>query len=69
MIKNIDSNIQDSKVLESFFEFITHCKINNEVNECTKSCLKTSRNIPPSSWLSNIRIIILTYKIFVLNTF
>ena len=38
MKKNIYSNIKDSDALESFFECITSCSINNEGIICTTAC-------------------------------
>ena len=35
--KDIYSNIKDSDALESFFECITSCSINNEGVDCTTS--------------------------------
>ena len=37
MKKEIYSNIKDSDALESFFECITSCSINNEGVDCTTS--------------------------------
>ena len=38
MRKDIYSNIKDSHALESFFECITSCSINNGGFDCTTSC-------------------------------
>jgi len=38
MNKDIYSNIKDSDALESFFECITSCSINNEGVDCTTAC-------------------------------
>ena len=38
MKKEIYSNIKDSDALESFFECITSCSINNEGVDCTTAC-------------------------------
>ena len=38
MKKDNYSNIKDTDALESFFEFITSCSINNERVDCTTSC-------------------------------
>ena len=36
--KDIYSNIKDSDALESFFECITSCSINNEGVDCSTAC-------------------------------
>ncbi len=38
MIKNIYSNIEDTDALESFFECINYCSINNGGIEYTTAC-------------------------------
>ena len=38
MKKQIYSNIEDLDALESFFECITSCSINNEGVDCTTAC-------------------------------
>ncbi|WP_179850457.1 hypothetical protein [Prochlorococcus marinus] len=38
MKKDIYSNIKNSDALESFFECITSCSINNEGVDCTTAC-------------------------------
>ena len=38
MKKNIYSNIKNTDALESFFECITSCSINNEGIDCTTAC-------------------------------
>jgi len=38
MKNDIYSNIKDSDALESFFECITSCSINNEGVDCTTAC-------------------------------
>ena len=40
MTKDIYSNIKDSDALESFFECITSCSINNEGVDCTTACYR-----------------------------
>ena len=38
MAKGIYSNIKDLDALDSFFECITSCSINNEGVDCTTAC-------------------------------
>ena len=38
MIKNIYLIIEDADALESFFECINYCSLNNGSIECTKAC-------------------------------
>jgi len=38
MKKDIYSNIKDTDALESFFECITSCSVNNEGVDCTTAC-------------------------------
>ena len=47
MKKNIFSNIKDTDALESFFECITSCSINNEEVDCTTACY--TKHLEPSN--------------------
>ena len=49
MKKEIYTNIKDTDALESFFECITHCSINNEGVECATACYAKHLNSVESS--------------------